>query len=364
MFKVCTSCNVSLNVSCFLTKSQTGLLLPSCKECTNRLARSVRLAIKNKTKPSTLTQEFKSKRFIEKALAMHCGDYSYERVKYVSSKERVEIFCTKHNDYFLQTPNVHLKTSGCPVCGHKDGGLKAKVTAKEFLENSKIAHGERYDYSLMTFVGREVPVDIRCKEHNYVFSQIPSVHMTGSTGCKLCYKSAREASADKIASERCAEGFWFCNTCKQELTTDSFLLRGNGSKRLYSVCKLCRAKRSMAENEIIRKCPILARKRKEYSADYTRKNSAAANVKSTKRRVRKLECTPDWLDVEYESLFMIEIHSLSIMRKLSTGFGWHVDHMVPLTSNKVCGLHCSDNLQLIPAFDNLSKGNAYWPNMP
>jgi len=41
-----------------------------------------------------------------------------------------------------------------------------------------------------------------------------------------------------------------------------------------------------------------------------------------------------------------------------------VDHIVPLSSPKVCGLHCSANLQVIPKHVNDSKGNAWWPDMP
>lgn len=41
-----------------------------------------------------------------------------------------------------------------------------------------------------------------------------------------------------------------------------------------------------------------------------------------------------------------------------------VDHIVPINSDLVCGLHCIDNFQLLTRSENASKGNRYWPDMP
>jgi len=77
-----------------------------------------------------------------------------------------------------------------------------------------------------------------------------------------------------------------------------------------------------------------------------------------KRKANKLKATPCWADME----------AVSVLYKLAAaatdgGVPTHVDHIVPLQSDIVCGLHCEANLQLLPASDNLSKSNRHWPDM-
>lgn len=78
------------------------------------------------------------------------------------------------------------------------------------------------------------------------------------------------------------------------------------------------------------------------------------------RRARKLQATPAWTDDAFVALWY---KGASIMTQL-TGAPYHVDHIVPLKSKLVCGLHAHTNMQILPGADNLKKGNRYWPDMP
>jgi glutaredoxin len=59
-----------------------------------------------------------------------------------------------------------------------------------------------------------------------------------------------------------------------------------------------------------------------------------------------------------------EIYELASRRSSVTGIRWHVDHVVPLISKIVCGLHIETNLAVVPACENIAKSNRRWPDMP
>lgn len=99
---------------------------------------------------------------------------------------------------------------------------------------------------------------------------------------------------------------------------------------------------------------------RERSRRYYEANKSARYAATARRKARKLQATPAWAN----EFFIQEAYALAKLREKVCGGKWHVDHIVPLRSKLVCGLHVEHNLRVIPAVENLRKQNHYWPHMP
>lgn len=127
------------------------------------------------------TEKLTNDLFIFKATRIHKNRYDYSLTQYVNSQTKVKILC-EHHGVFEQTPNNHLAKHGCPKCG----GTHEKTT-ECFIKESSIAHGERYDYSLVNYSKATSKVKIICKKHG-VFLQKAYNHLMGQ-GCSKCAKT-------------------------------------------------------------------------------------------------------------------------------------------------------------------------------
>lgn len=77
-----------------------------------------------------------------------------------------------------------------------------------------------------------------------------------------------------------------------------------------------------------------------------------------RRNADKLKATPPWLTVE-QIEEMRSIYAQAARLSAEVGVEYHVDHVVPLRGENVCGLHVPWNLKPMPAYDNRSKGNRF-----
>lgn len=94
---------------------------------------------------------------------------------------------------------------------------------------------------------------------------------------------------------------------------------------------------------------------KKQARDWARANPGKRNRIIAARRAWVKRATPAWLTKE-DHMRIAAIY----LEAASYGPGvMHVDHRIPLRGRLICGLHVPDNLQIIPALDNVRKGNFY-----
>ena len=95
--------------------------------------------------------------------------------------------------------------------------------------------------------------------------------------------------------------------------------------------------------------------RRQYASEW-RKQNAASNAELSRRYfAAKNQAFPVWADAVKIKAF----YEFARQKTIETGIAWHVDHILPIKSSLVCGLHNEFNLQVIPANDNLRKSNKF-----
>jgi len=168
----------------------------------------------------------------------------------------------------------------------------------------------------------------------------------------------------------------YCKACDTHKSRVDFYKLNSAPDRLQYRCKACHKKANAKWNktdsarEIFRKNAIKQRiknkdnpvyldrkskqnksyrssgKGKANNLKWKKDNKGLVNADCAKRRAAKIKAVPKWADLSRVK----EIYK-------SCREGYHVDHIYPLISNWVCGLHCEDNLQHLIAKANLSKSN-------
>lgn len=167
----------------------------------------------------------------------------------------------------------------------------------------------------------------------------------------------RSTNKDKIAK---IQADWY-NKNKEKKLDQARAYRADNSEILKERSKLSRLKLTDDEKKKIydkqRQWRILNdQKMAAYFIEYRSKNRDRINSYASKRRAAKRERLPVWFG-ELDQFVMQEAAALAAERTEQTGIEWHVDHMIPMQARKASGLHCADNIQVIPALLNRFKSN-------
>lgn len=81
-------------------------------------------------------------------------------------------------------------------------------------------------------------------------------------------------------------------------------------------------------------------------------------LKEAQRRAAERRAMPTWLTNDDRALIKT-IYALAVSMTRTTGVMFHVDHIIPLRGETVCGLHVPSNLQILLAQENFVKSNQY-----
>jgi 5-methylcytosine-specific restriction endonuclease McrA len=147
-----------------------------------------------------------------------------------------------------------------------------------------------------------------------------------------------------------------CVECMKE---DWALDNAKRAEKPKSEASKAAGKRYYEKNKAAVKARANARPKVEVTA-YKRKYKDAnpelykALVSVRKRRHRA--ATPQWITAEHK-LAMRQLYLQAMELTKLTGERYVVDHIVPLISDEVCGLHVPWNLRVITQDENLRKSN-------
>jgi hypothetical protein len=100
---------------------------------------------------------------------------------------------------------------------------------------------------------------------------------------------------------------------------------------------------------------------KEYKRAWKERNIVWVRADTKARRRKHREATPPWLTRKQKSEIR-QLYQIAITMTKTTGEQYVVDHIVPLRSGVVCGLHVPWNLRVITQEENLIKSNKHIDN--
>ena len=129
--------------------------------------------------------------FINEANIIHNNKYDYSLVNYINCKTKVKIICPIH-EVFEITPDNHLSGHGCKKCSiDKISKTKIEISDLNFIDKANIVHNNKYDYSLINYVGSKTKIKIICPIHG-IFEETPNDHLCGKGCCKCGQQNSKQ----------------------------------------------------------------------------------------------------------------------------------------------------------------------------
>ena len=175
---------------------------------------------------------------------------------------------------------------------------------------------------------------MRCKIHDYP--------LNSKGNCRKCQRKKHREENNHLYKEK-AKTYYHNN--KEKMQKVIYNWREENKQKYIDITDKAREK----YNRTTRKEKYWLRGGRERNIEYCRENRHRYNFLAAKRKAALLKAMPKWLSREQvEEIWNIYKHR---------PHGHHVDHIIPLQSDLVCGLHVPWNLQYLLERENMAKGS-------
>jgi len=173
--------------------------------------------------------------------------------------------------------------------------------------------------------------------------------MDSLSGFKLCRKKLHQYSASKRTCPECRKQYlkeWRNKNKERTKTKDQKYRKEYYKKHKEKLSKQNKDWKTKNRERHLGLC-----------VNWHKNNPEKSRALYAKQRAAKRQAIPPWADLEK----IKEIYKKAIELTRQSGIAHHVDHIYPLTSKYMCGLHVENNLQILTAKENISKSNRLWP---
>ena len=157
-----------------------------------------------------------------------------------------------------------------------------------------------------------------------------------------------------------------CKSCKDKIVT-AWQRKNPESKRISSLKQyyknhekkkaLAREYKANNQDKLKQNMQAWRAGNREYTRRYYEENKAWFKTWNANRRAQIDKATVRWANFEK----IKDIYEKAMKLTKETGIQHHVDHIIPINSKYVCGLHVEYNLQILTEQENLSKSNKFTP---
>lgn len=175
-----------------------------------------------------------------------------------------------------------------------------------------------------------------------------------SKHCSVCKRELPFSAFYKAAKSKSGYGNR-CKECEYTYQRSRKVQKAEANARWYAHSGAVVNARNRLKNREAREAYLLQKLADLETTERWRRQQAA-------RALQKTKATPPWVDGAHRSRIQ-RIYAITHTLQEVTGTVYHVDHIVPLVSDTVCGLHVWWNLQPLPEASNVLKNNSFDPRL-